>query len=124
MRKTNETFYFLKVELGIDSCEEVSAVERLKHGPEYLWLWIRLALKYTNYDGILCRRIGDKVLPLTPDDIEAEMKGGFTDVSIKDGVKTLIDANLIFVNSSGFMQITGLVLSGDPLEPVEEMTYI
>ena len=118
MKKGNDTFYFLKVELGIDSCEEVAAVERLKHGPEYLWLWIRLALKYTNYNGILCRRIGDKVLPLTADDIEAEMKGGFSDVSIKDGVATLIDANLIFINSKGFMQITGLVLSGDPLEPV------
>ena len=117
MLKTNETFYFLKVELGIDSCEEVAAVERLKHGPEYLWLWIRLALKYTNYNGVLCRRIGDKVLPLTAEDIEAEMKGGFSDVSIKDGVTTLIEANLIFINSNGFMQITGLVLSGDPLEP-------
>ena len=39
-----DTFYFLKVELGIDTCEEVAAIERLKHGPEYLWLWIRLAL--------------------------------------------------------------------------------
>ena len=36
MANKNETFYFLKVELGIDSCEEVAAVERLKHGPEYL----------------------------------------------------------------------------------------
>ena len=44
MQKANDTFYFLKVELGIDSCEEVAAVERMKHGPEYLWLWIRLAL--------------------------------------------------------------------------------
>ena len=118
MANKNETFYFLKVELGIDSCEEVAAVERLKHGPEYLWLWIRLALKYTNYNGVLCRRIGDKVLPLTAEDLEAEMRGGFTDVSIKDGVATLIDANLIFINSNGFMQITGLVLSGDPLEPI------
>ena len=42
----NSTFYFLKVELGIDSCEEVTAIERMKHGTEYLWLWSRLALKY------------------------------------------------------------------------------
>lgn len=117
MQKANDTFYFLKVELGIDSCEEVAAVERMKHGPEYLWLWIRLALKYTNYNGILCRRIGNEVLPVTADEIEAEMKGGFSDVSIKDGVATLIRANLIFINSDGFMQITGLVLTGDPLEP-------
>lgn len=117
MQKANDTFYFLKVELGIDTCEEVAAVERMKHGPEYLWLWIRLALKYTNYNGVLCRRIGNEVLPVTADEIEAEMKGGFSDVSIKDGVATLIRANLIFINSDGFMQITGLVLTGDPLEP-------
>lgn len=42
----NNTFYFLKVELGIDTCEEVAAVERTRHGPEILWFWIRLALKY------------------------------------------------------------------------------
>ncbi len=113
----NETFYFLKVELGIDSCEEVAAIERLKHGPEYLWLWIRLALKYANYGGVLCRRIGDRVLPVTADDLEAEMKGGFTDVSIKDGVATLIQGSLIYINSDGFMAITGLTISGDPKEP-------
>ncbi|MBQ6357119.1 MAG: hypothetical protein IJI52_08520, partial [Solobacterium sp.] len=113
----NETFYFLKVELGIDSCEEVAAIERLKHGPEYLWLWIRLALKYANYGGVLCRRIGDQVLPVTADDLEAEMKGGFTDVSIKDGVATLIQGSLIYINSDGFMAITGLTISGDPKEP-------
>ena len=113
----NETFYFLKVELGIDSCEEVAAIERLKHGPEYLWLWIRLALKYANYGGVLCRRIGEQVLPVTADDLEAEMKGGFTDVSIKDGVATLIQGSLIYINSDGFMAITGLTISGDPKEP-------
>lgn len=113
----NDTFYFLKVELGIDTCEEVSAIERLKHGPEYLWLWIRLALKYANYGGVLCRRIGEQVLPVTADDLEAEMKGGFTDVSIKDGVATLIQGSLIYINSDGFMAITGLTISGDPKEP-------
>ena len=125
----NDTFYFLKVELGIDTCEEVAvelgidtceevaAIERLKHGPEYLWLWIRLALKYANYGGVLCRRIGDRVLPVTADDLEAEMKGGFTDVSIKDGVATLIQGSLIYINSDGFMAITGLTISGDPKEP-------
>ncbi len=113
----NDTFYFLKVELGIDTCEEVAAIERLKHGPEYLWLWIRLALKYANYGGVLCRRIGEQVLPVTADDLEAEMKGGFTDVSIKDGVATLIQGSLIYINSDGFMAITGLTISGDPKEP-------
>lgn len=117
MASRNETFYFLKVELGIDTCEEVAAIERLKHGPEYLWLWIRLALKYANYGGVLCRRIGDQVLPVTADDLEAEMKGGFTDVSIKDGVATLIQGSLIYINSDGFMAITGLTISGDPKEP-------
>ena len=66
----------------------------------------------------MCRRIGNEVLPVTADEIEAEMKGGFSDVSIKDGVATLIRTNLIFLNSDGFMQITGLVLTGDPLEPI------
>ena len=103
MAMKNETFYFLKVELGIDTCEEVTAIERHKHGSEYLWLWIRLALKYANYGGVLCRRIGDQVLPVTADDLEAEMKGGFTDVSIKDGVATLIQGSLIYINSDGFM---------------------
>ena len=117
MKNRNETFYFLKVELGIDTCEEVAAIERLKHGPEYLWLWIRLALKYANYGGVLCRRIGENVLPVTADDLEAEMKGGFTDVSIKDGVATLIQGSLIYINSDGFMAITGLTISGDPKEP-------
>ena len=114
----HDTFYFLKVELGIDTCEEVAAVERLKHGPEYLWLWIRLALKYANYGGVLCRRIGENVYPVTPDDLEAEMKGGFNDVSIKDGIATLIQGSLIYINSDGFMAITGLTISGDPKEPV------
>ena len=82
----NSTFYFLKVELGIDSCEEVTAIERMKHGTEYLWLWIRLALKYANYGGVLCKRIGEVVIPVSVEDITAEMKGGFTDVSIKDGM--------------------------------------
>lgn len=118
MALKNETFYFLKVELSIDRCEEVAAVERMKHGPEYLWLWTRLALKFANYGGILCRRIGEMVYPVTADDLEAEMKGGFTDVSIKDGVKTLINASLIYINSDGFMAITGLTITGDPKEPV------
>ena len=117
MISRNETCYFLKVELGIDSCEEVAAIERLKHGPEYLWLWIRLALKYANYGGVLCRRIGEQVLPVTADDLEAEMKGGFTDASIKDDVATLIQGSLIYINSEGFMAITGLTISGDPKEP-------
>jgi hypothetical protein len=90
----------------------------MKHGPEYLWLWTRLALKFANYGGVLCRRIGEMVYPVTADDLEAEMKGGFTDVSIKDGVKTLIDASLIYINSDGFMAITGLTITGDPKEPV------
>ena len=34
--RNSDTFYFLKVELGIDSCEEVTAIERMKHGTEYL----------------------------------------------------------------------------------------
>ena len=103
MTRTNNEFHFLKVELGIDSCEEVTAVERLKHGPEYLWLWIRLALKFANYGGVLCRKIGENILPVTPDDLEAEFKGGFSDVSIKDGVATLINGSLIYINSDGFM---------------------
>ena len=84
--RNSDTFYFLKVELGIDSCEEVTAIERMKHGTEYLWLWIRLALKYANYGGVLCKRIGEVVIPVSVEDITAEMKGGFTDVSIKDGI--------------------------------------
>lgn len=118
MARITDTFYFLKVEISIDRCEEVAAVERMKHGPEYLWLWIRLALRYANYEGVLCRRIGDSVFPVSPDDLEAEMRGGFTDVSIKDGIKTLIDASLIYINSDGFMAITGLTITGDPREPV------
>ncbi|MCH3962269.1 MAG: hypothetical protein LKE48_09105 [Solobacterium sp.] len=118
MTWSSNEFHFLKVELGIDSCEEVTAIERLKHGPEYLWLWIRLALKFANYGGVLCRKIGENILPVTPDDLEAEFKGGFSDVSIKDGVATLIKGSLIYINSDGFMAITGLTISGDPKEPV------
>jgi hypothetical protein len=118
MTWSSNEFHFLKVELGIDSCEEVAAIERSKHGPEYLWLWIRLALKFANYGGVLCRRIGENVLPVTADDLEAEFKGGFSDVSIKDGVTTLIKGSLIYINSDGFMAITGLTISGDPKEPV------
>ena len=117
MWKSNETFYFLKVELGIDTCEEVTAIERMKHGTEYLWLWIRLALKYANYGGVLCKRIGEVVIPVTVDDITAEMKGGFSDVSIKDGITTLIKGSLMYINTDGFMAITGLSISGDPKEP-------
>ena len=113
----NSTFYFLKVELGIDTCEEVTAIERMKHGTEYLWLWIRLALKYANYGGVLCKRIGDIVFPVTVEDITAEMKGGFTDVSIKDGIATLIKGSLMYINTEGFMAITGLSITGDPKEP-------
>ena len=99
----NSTFYFLKVELGIDSCEEVTAIERMKHGTVYLWLWIRLALKYANYGGVLCKRIGEVVIPVSVEDITAEMKGGFTDVSIKDGITTLI-------KESGYCSIQHLSL--------------
>jgi len=113
----NETFYFLKVELGIDTCEEVTAIERIKHGNEYLWLWIRLALKYANYGGILCKRIGEVVYPVTVEDITAEMKGGFSDVSIKDGISTLIKGSLMYINTEGYMAITGLSITGDPKEP-------
>ena len=113
----NNTFYFLKVELGIDTCEEVAAVERTRHGPEILWFWIRLALKYANYQGILLKRIGDQVLPVTLEDLEAEMKGAFTDVSIKDAFDVLLKGSLIYENSNGFFAITGLYLSGDPAEP-------
>ncbi len=113
----NNTFYFLKVELGIDTCEEVAAVERTKHGPEILWFWIRLALKYANYQGILLKRIGDQVLPVALEDLEAEMKGAFTDVSIKAAFDVLLKGSLIYENSNGFFAITGLYLSGDPAEP-------
>ncbi len=113
----NSTFYFLKIELGIDSCEEVTAIERMKHGTEYLWLWIRLALKYANYGGVLCKRIGEVVFPVSVEDITAEMKGGFTDVSIKDGIATLIKGSLMYINTDGFMAITGLSITGDPKEP-------
>ena len=113
----NSTFYFLKVELGIDFCEEVTAIERMKHGTEYLWLWIRLALKYANYGGVLCKRIGEVVIPVSVEDITAEMKGGFTDVSIKDGITTLIKGSLMYVNTEGLMAITGLSITGDPKEP-------
>ena len=113
----NSTFYFLKVELGIDTCEEVTAIERMKHGTEYLWLWIRLALKYANYGGVLCKRIGEVVFPVSVEDITAEMKGGFTDVSIKDGIATLIKGSLMYINTDGFMAITGLSITGDPKEP-------
>ena len=101
--RNSDTFYFLKVELGIDSCEEVTAIERMKHGTEYLWLWIRLALKYANYGGVLCKRIGEVVIPVSVEDITAEMKGGFTDVSIKDGITTLIKGSLMYINTEGFM---------------------
>lgn len=113
----NDTFYFLKVAVDLPNCEEVAAIQRMKHGSEYLWLWMCLAFHYTNYGGVLCRRIGDQVIPVSADDIEAEMKGGFTDTSIKDGIATLIRGNLIYINSNGFMTITGLEITGDPLEP-------
>lgn len=113
----NNTFYFLKVELGIDTCEEVAAVERTTHGPEILWFWIRLALKYANYQGILLKRIGNQVLKITLKDLEAEMKGAFSDIFIKEAFDVLLKASLIYENSDGFFAITGLYLSGDPAEP-------
>lgn len=46
----NSTFYFLKVELGIDTCEEVTAIERMKHKRllELNGLWKDILTLYGN----------------------------------------------------------------------------
>ena len=48
--------------------------------------------------GVLCKRIGEIVIPVTVEDITAEMKGGFSDVSIKDGISTLMKGSLMYIN--------------------------
>lgn len=93
------------------------AIGRLNHGAEYLWLWMNLAFEYANYAGVLCKKVGDDVLPISADELAREMKGGFTEAAIRDGIKVLIEGKLIYINSNGFMAITGLVISGDPAEP-------
>ena len=77
MSRKAEEFHWLKVALDTGKCEEVMAIGRLNHGAEYLWLWMNLAFEYANYAGILCRRVGDEVIPISADELAREMKGGF-----------------------------------------------
>ncbi len=117
MASTNKIYHFLKVEIPLSECEEFLEVERTENGPRYLWLLTRLALRFANNSGVLSKQIGERVLPVTLDDIAADMRGGFSKTQIKEGFFLLEQNHLIYINSNGFYAITGLTMDGDPAEP-------